>query len=331
MFARRAGVGGPGGRERWLLGAVACCLFLPGSALAQETPDPPPLTDIAPLPDITVAAPEPKYVAPTTRDRIGRIWAPVLINGEGPYRLVLDTGASRSAVTDRVAGQLKLPIYTDSVRLRGVTGTAVASSIKADTLEVGELLVENVTMPIVADAFGGADGVLGAEGLQDKRIVIEFRADRISVSRSHKQPAPSGFMKVPFKWSNSKGMRVEVEIGNVRAVGLIDTGAQVTVGNLALREALAKRRKQDGEMEDVIIGVTQDVQRATSVRVPSISAGDLIVRNPHIKFTDLYIFEHWKLSQKPAVLIGMDVLGLLDTLIIDYRRSELQIRTATRR
>jgi hypothetical protein len=310
---------------------LAWCLFLSGPALAQETPDPPPLTDIAPLPDITVAAPEPKYVAPTTRDRIGRIWAPVLINGEGPYRLVLDTGASRSAVTDRVAGQLKLPIYTDSVRLRGVTGTAVASSIKADTLEVGELLVENVTMPIVADAFGGADGVLGAEGLQDKRIVIEFRADRISVSRSHKQPAPSGFMKVPFKWSNSKGMRVEVEIGNVRAVGLIDTGAQVTVGNLALREALAKRRKKDGEMEDVIIGVTQDVQRATSVRVPSISAGDLIVRNPHIKFTDLYIFEHWKLSQKPAVLIGMDVLGLLDTLIIDYRRSELQIRTATRR
>jgi len=331
VFALRAGDGGPGGRERWLLGAFAWCLFLSGPALAQETPDPPPLTDIAPLPDITVAAPEPKYVAPTTRDRIGRIWAPVLINGEGPYRLVLDTGASRSAVTDRVAGQLKLPIYTDSVRLRGVTGTAVASSIKADTLEVGELLVENVTMPIVADAFGGADGVLGAEGLQDKRIVIEFRADRISVSRSHKQPAPSGFMKVPFKWSNSKGMRVEVEIGNVRAVGLIDTGAQVTVGNLALREALAKRRKKDGEMEDVIIGVTQDVQRATSVRVPSISAGDLIVRNPHIKFTDLYIFEHWKLSQKPAVLIGMDVLGLLDTLIIDYRRSELQIRTATRR
>lgn len=305
------------------------CLLLP--ALAQETAGPPPLADIAQLPDITVAAPEPKYVAPTTRDRIGRIWAPVLINGEGPYRLVLDTGASRSAITDRVADRLRLPIYTDSVLLRGVTGTAVASSIKADTLEVGELLVENVTMPIVADAFGGADGVLGAEGLQDKRIVIEFRADRISVSRSHRQSAPPGFMRVPFRWSGSKGMRVDVAIGNVRAVGLIDTGAQVTVGNLALREALARRRQRDGEMETVIIGVTQDIQRATTVQVPSISAGEMIVRNPHIKFADLHIFDHWKLGQKPAVLIGMDVLGVLDTLIIDYRRSELQIRTTTQR
>jgi hypothetical protein len=42
---------------------------------------------------------------------------------------------------------------------------------------------------------------------------------------------------------------------------------------------------------------------------------------------DMYIFQHWKMTSEPAVLIGMDVLGLLDTLIIDYRRKELQIRT----
>ena len=47
--------------------------------------------------EVVVEAPEPRYAAPTLRDRIGRIWAPVLINGRGPYRLVLDTGASHSA------------------------------------------------------------------------------------------------------------------------------------------------------------------------------------------------------------------------------------------
>jgi hypothetical protein len=30
---------------------------------------------------------------------------------------------------------------------------------------------------------------------------------------------------------------------------------------------------------------------------------------------------------QPAVLIGMDVLGILDTLVIDYKRRELQVRT----
>ena len=41
----------------------------------------------------------------------------------------------------------------------------------------------------------------------------------------------------------------------------------------------------------------------------------------------MHIFEHWKLTREPALLIGMDALGLLDTLIIDYRRAELQVRT----
>jgi len=330
MFAFRTGAGSPGGRRGVATLAGLLCLALAWTARAQA-PVPaagePPAPDITRLDDITVAAPEPKYVAPTTRDRIGRIWAPVLINGEGPYRLVLDTGASHSAIAERVATRLRLPIYVDSVRLRGVTGTAIASSIKADTLEIGELLVENVTMPILADAFGGADGVLGAEGLMDKRIVIEFDDDRITISRSHRQSPAPGFMRVPFKWSNSRGMRVTVNIGGVKAVGLIDTGAQVSVANLALRDALSRRQREDADLKDAIIGVTQDIQHATSLRVPSITAGDLIVRNADLKFTDLYIFEHWKLNSRPAVLLGMDILGLLDTLIIDYRRSELHIRT----
>jgi predicted aspartyl protease len=333
VVASTTGGGLRGCRYRRIAGAGLLGLVLALPALTQPAApvgDPPPDPGITTLPDVTVAAPEPRYVAPTTRDRIGRIWAPVLINGEGPYRLVLDTGASHSAITERVAVDLKLPIYADSVRLRGVTGTAIASTIRADTLEVGELLVEGATMAIVADAFGGAEGVLGAEGLKDKRIVIEFRKDRISVARSHRQRLPEGFMRVPFKWGDSKGMRVEVRIGNVRAIGLIDTGAQVTVGNLALREALARRRGEKDEFEDAIIGVTEDIQMATQVRVPTIVAGDLLVRNANILFSDLYIFDHWGLASRPALLIGMDVIGVLDALIIDYRRSELHVRTGRR-
>jgi predicted aspartyl protease len=310
----------------WPAFGLACALASLASAEEQAPIPPAAVTEITPLPDVTVSAPEPRYVAPTTRDRIGRIWAPVLINGEGPFRLVLDTGASRSAVTQRVVDRLRTPVYVDSVRLRGVTGTAVTSSIRPDTLEVGDLLVEGSTMPIVADAFGGAEGVLGAEGLADKRIAIEFRNDRITIMRSRRQESPAGFLTVPFRFNPNRGMRIDVRVGPVRAVGLIDTGSQVTVGNLALREALSRRRGAAGDMDDAIIGVTQDIQQAASVRIPSIVAGDLLVSNAEIMFTDLYIFDHWKLASRPAVLIGMDVLGVLDTLVIDYRRSELQIR-----
>jgi predicted aspartyl protease len=276
--------------------------------------------------EVVVSAPEPRYVAPTTRDRIGRIWAPVLINGKGPYRLVLDTGASRSAVIQRVVDDAGLPLRSRPVRLRGVTGSAIVPAAQAETLEFGELVIRNATLPIVADAFGGADGVLGGEGMQDKRIHIEFLKDRISIIRSHRAAAPAGFSTVPFKYGVNRGMRVEVMVGPVRATAVIDSGAQVTVGNPALREALARRRDAQDSLDSAIIGVTEDIQQAARVRIPSIVAGDLLVKNAEIMFSDLHIFEHWQLVSKPALIIGMDVLGALDTLVIDYRRSELQIK-----
>ncbi|HEX9706817.1 MAG TPA: retropepsin-like aspartic protease, partial [Steroidobacteraceae bacterium] len=93
------------------------------------------------LDDIAVTADEPRFVAPTRRDRIGRIWAPVSINGQGPFRLVLDTGASHSALTARVAEALGIPVDpSHSVMLRGATGSVAVPVIPVRTLEVGDLL-----------------------------------------------------------------------------------------------------------------------------------------------------------------------------------------------
>jgi predicted aspartyl protease len=311
------------GRLSGIVRRLATLVLLAPAATLAQTAAPSP----QPVEEVVVSAPEPRYVAPTTRDRIGRIWAPVLINGMGPYRLVLDTGASRSAISTKVAAELGLPIQADSVRLQGVTGTSIASTVDVDTLEFGDLLVANTRMPILADAFGGAEGVLGGEGLEDKRIVIEFRKDRISIMRSRRTPAPEGYSVVPFKYHPQRGMRVSVSVGNVKAIAMIDTGAQRTIGNLALHEALARRAGKADAFDVEVIGVTEDVQMAAPVRIPRFVAGDMVVRNAEIVFSDVYIFDHWQVRDQPAMLIGMDLLGLLDTLVIDYRRSELQLKT----
>jgi len=304
------------------LHAATWALLLPAAGLADTGTSPPQIVE-----EVVVSAPEPRYVAPTTRDRIGRIWAPVLINGMGPYRLVLDTGASRSAISTKVAAELGLPIQADSVRLQGVTGSSIASTVDVDTLEFGDLLVANTRMPILADAFGGAEGVLGGEGLEDKRIVIEFRNDRITIKRSRRAAAPDGYSVVPFKYHPQRGMRISVSVGNVKTVAMIDTGAQRTIGNLALHQALTRRAGKAEAFDVEVIGVTEDVQKAAPVRIPRFVAGDMVVRNAEIVFSDVYIFEHWQVRDEPAMLIGMDLLGLLDTLVIDYRRSELQLKT----
>ena len=279
------------------------------------------------LPEIVVEAPEPRYVAPTRRDKIGRIWAPVLINGKGPFRLVLDTGASHSAVNAEVARDLGIPLLdANRILLRGVTGTKAVPWIPVDSMVFGDLEVRPRKLPIVTDALGGAEGVLGAEGLFDKRILIDFRNDRISIKKSHGERRDAGMVSVPFRIVGGLLTVVDARIGDVRVNAIIDTGGQATIGNPALATALMQMYRRGAGRPDEITGATLDVTAANRMRAPPIVLGGLTLSEVRVTIGDLYIFKYWHMTTEPTILVGMDVLGLLDAIVIDYRRRELQIR-----
>jgi hypothetical protein len=282
---------------------------------------------------IDVIGEEPRFVAPTRLDRIGRIWAPVAVNGQGPFRLVLATGASHSALTPHLVEALGIQADpADTMMLRGTTGSVVVPMVPIDTLEIGDLLMEPGQLAIIPDALAGADGVLGMDGLADKRIHIDFRHDRITIMRSKNQRAPGGFETIPVKFLQDRLLFVEASMGGVPVKAVIDTGGETTLGNLALRLALAERRQghvQEGRL-DQIIGSTLDMQVGTRLETPALALGTILVRSSSMTFADFEIFKHWNMTEEPAMLIGMDVLGLLDTLIIDYRRKELQLKLPRR-
>jgi hypothetical protein len=287
---------------------------------------PPATTGATSVDEVVVAAPEPRYVAPTRRDRIGRVWAPVYINDQGPFRLVLDTGASASAITPPVAAALGLaPDPKLSVRMFGVTGVATVAGVRAKSLRVGDLEMESIRLPVIAEAFGGAEGVLGNHGLRDKRITIDFRRDRISIVRSKGQRAADQMITIPVRVTERGLLVIPASVGGVRTLAIIDTGGQSTIGNTALRTELERRARAHDPQADQVVGATLDVQPAERLKTPPIALGGATVRNGRITFGDMYIFEHWQLNREPALLIGMDVLGLLDVLVIDYRRRELQL------
>ena len=278
------------------------------------------------LTEVVVQAHEPRYVAPTRRDRIGRVWVPVYINDKGPFRLVLDSGATNSAVIPRVASELGLSTAdAPQVLMRGVTGAAVTPTIRVQSLAVGDLEVGKSLLPLVPDAFGGAEGLLGTEGMSDKRIYIDFLHDFVNISRSKNRRAEVGFHALPLIPGAGKLLVVRATIGSVRARAIIDTGAQASVGNLPLLEALERHRREKGSA-DLITGATGATQVGEGFPIHNISLGDVMIQNAHITFGDMHIFSHWDASEEPTILIGMDILGLVDTLVIDYHRQELHIK-----
>lgn len=307
---------------------MALCLSAPAPAqvsLTQATAD-------DELAEIVIQAREPRYVAATTRDRIGRVWVPVYLNGKGPFRLVLDSGATHTAVVPSVAQRLGLPTdKSPPVRLRGVTGNSVVPTVRVDALVVGDLQLSPAILPIVADAFGGADGLLGTEGLRDKRIYIDFRNDFINVSRSKGKPAEADFSTLPMLRRGGHTLMVDAWVGGVKTLAIIDTGAQGSIGNLALYKALEKRFKAGEATADEIWGASGDKQSGEGRIVSPIRMGAIDIRSAHVTFGDMSIFSHWRVTNEPAVLIGMDILGLVDTFIIDYKRRELMIKLRGRR
>ena len=139
------------------------------------------------------------------------------------------------------------------------------------------------------------------------------------------RPGP-GFKTLPITFNRNQLMVVDVLVGRVRAKAIIDTGAPDSLGNIALLDALKRSTVDAPETE--IVGVTLDVEQGSRVKMPTIRLQNISVRNAAMTFSDVHIFKHWRMTQEPAILLGMDVLGVLDQIIIDYRTRELHIRTS---
>jgi hypothetical protein len=276
-----------------------------------------------------LANPEPLFAAPTRLDRIGRVMTNVKVNGKGPFRFVIDTGASRSTLAPHLARALALkPSIGRNVMLNGVTGAAEVPTVAVDSIEIGALRFEKQDLPVIfTSIMGNADGILGVAGFQDQRIDVDFKRDRVSVLNSDgKRPHYS--MVTARATRNVNGlMIVDVRVGRrIRAKAVIDTGAERSLGNLALQSAMNKNRRKKREVVAAVVhGATPDIADGDVQDIKQATIGDMTLSNLEVIFADFHVFRLWGLDQEPAMLIGMDMLGVLERLVIDYRRNEVSM------
>ena len=272
------------------------------------------------------------YVAPTNQDGIGRIAAPVMIKGQGPFRFILDTGANQSVLTKRVVDAVGLTLAPESqLMLHGVTGSLVVQAAKLDSLQTGDLIQRDLKVAVLNSVMGGADGILGVQGFEGLRVTVEFNNDRIRIERSRGQRARHNEGRIPAKLRFGRLLVVSGFVGNIRVKAVIDTGAEMTLGNIALRDALLRRRKNHDANEDVrVVGLDETSQMGRYLRTPMIRLGEAEIEGVPIIYGDIHVFKMWELQEEPALLVGMDILGSLEKLVIDYQREEIQFRNSYR-
>ena len=320
---------------------LALVLASPGTAAPPPptqagTATPPPARQLSPPPatdqeSTPSGSSEALLASPTTRDHIGRVVVPVMVNGQGPFRFIVDTGASHSTVSPGLVQTLGLkPSDVPSIILDGITGSAPVSSVTIDKLQVGALTLEGQPMPVVwAPVLAGADGILGTAGFDQQSLWVDFQRNRVVISGEVESAGRAESMRVHGLRLTDGLLTVDTHIGRVRVRAVVDTGSERTLGNLALRDAINIKHGA-GTMVRLtsVYGATRQVETGEVIVAPIIAIESLRVTDVQLVYGDFHIFKVWGMQDKPAMIIGMDVLGTVTALGIDFKNQDVYLASA---
>lgn len=256
--------------------------------------------------------------------------APVMLEDWGPFPFVVDTGANTSVIADTLAARLSLPIVGQAA-VHGILGVEQAPLTRIRRLSIGEVSSKISRMPVLPHQQLGAEGLVGVDVLKNRRLTLNFHEKRLEIARSPSMDpvsasrlngaldSGSAFV-APARFRFGQLVIVDGEVSGVKVIAFIDSGSQVTVGNLALKTAVVQSDRAFAArlVSAPLISATGQTVMAQLAPLPRLRLGGLRVSNMTTAFADLHIFALWNLLDTPAVLIGVDVLRYFRSVTIDY-------------
>ena len=254
-------------------------------------------------------------------DRSDRMTVPVSINGSVPYPFIVDTGAERTVIANDLAKFLKLE-QGPKLKLVTITGTTYTDSYMIENLTMNTINVELIEAPGLERRNLGAYGLLGIDSLEDHKVLVDFKNSKMEVlpskARSRLGKVERGMIVVTAKRRAGRMILSDAQVGGIKVDIILDTGAQSSMGNYALRDRLRKRNLRFDYVPVKMLSVTGEALAGDFTQVRDITIGGVTISDLPVTFADNYAFKALKLEQKPAILIGMDALQLFDRVMVDF-------------
>jgi hypothetical protein len=260
-----------------------------------------------------------------------RMTVDVMVNGTGPHKFVVDSGADTSVVGARLAGELAMPPGTP-VMLHGVTESKVVDRVLVDEIMLGPTATTELELPVLDERDLGGDGMIGLDALVEQRLLIDFDERHISVDDGF-TPAPlmDGMIIVKGRLQRGQLILTEVTAGKQKLDAVVDTGSEITIGNIALRDKLALKRTS-GPRKIKVYGVTGKKLELDFLVVRELKLGPVLLRNVPIAFADIPPFEVFGLADQPSLLLGTDLMENFRRVSLDFkdRKVRFQLRKCNR-
>jgi hypothetical protein len=242
----------------------------------------------------------------------GRIYVQARVDGRGPFRFAVDTGASGWGRADAsLAAALHLKAQGPTTTSDGVKAAQVAT-VHLDSLALDRLVRKN--LDVIARDYdshmspaAAFSGIIGREFFADGLLVIDYPGRTLSFSR--KLSLPSAGKNV---LGYERAFRVPVSIGEVQTEGNLDTGANVA---FVLPESLFER-VSNAPLEPAGHGRLPNSRIATrraTVRGP-FRIGGASLSNVEVRVSDHY----------PELLVGAHALQHF-IVMIDQRSKRVAV------
>lgn len=281
------------------------------------------------VPEIPPAEPDesPTTVA-ITREALEHVTAPVRINGQGPFRFMVDTGANISCVSQELAQALALPAGRE-VQVHTIVGRRSRPSVVLDRLEIGTRTRKHVAAQVLPMAGFDIDGVLGIDWLKGQRLVMNFKSRELEITRSQSDVGETGrVVVVPARRRHGQLTIVDADLNGRRISAIIDSGAQATMCNTRLRDLARAQEERKGRREAPVFVKMESLAgepfTGESVFLPFLRLGGLHLGNVPVTCADVHVFRIWGLEETPALVIGIDLLSQFEQVALDFGRSQVR-------
>lgn len=306
-----------------MFAAVAAIMLGTGNAGAQVMPpaDPAPPADTLPGDE----AP-PILTSQLVLDRTDRMTLPVSIAGQGPFGFIVDTGAERTVVSQELAQRLGLR-SAGQARVVGLIDTVIADMFHIESIALDDLELAGTTVPTFAQSDIGGPGLIGIDSLERHKVIIDFLARQFDIRRS--EPTRSTRREPEFDRDTitvvarrraGRMILSNASINGHRVDIVIDTGAQSSIGNLALQRLVRRQFgvRAGGPIRTELRSVTGAVRLADLDSIRRITVSGIDINDLPVVYADSPAFDVLGLSTRPALLLGMDALRLFDRIAIDF-------------
>ena len=254
------------------------------------------------------------------RERDERVTVPVTIGDAGPFRFMVDTGSQATVLSTALADKLGLTERQPATLVAMASRTEV-ETVSVDNFQLGSRNFSLLNAPLLEPKnFGSADGILGVDSLQGLRVLLDFRDNSIHVADAKQLGGNLGY-EIIVRARKRLGQLIitDAYMGNVKVAVVIDTGAQDSIGNFALRDRLSRRQSGQTELTDVA-----GVKLGTEYRVaPFLELGKIRLAKVPIAFAESPAFEELGLTDKPAMVLGMRQLRLFRRVAIDFEKKRV--------